>query len=334
MKILNILLITTIITILALSGWINEETAEINSYSENQTDEQQVNESNNKSNTVTTYPITITDNLKRSVTINQEPQRIISLSPAHTEILFALGLGDKIVGVTNYCNYPEEASSKPVVSEFKTIDIELIINSAPDLVLMTSGVQSFDQLDNLGITLIAFDAKTVDEVLENIKLIGQVTNKKEESEELIDDLNNKINSVKSTAGNMSSKPKIFYIIWDDPLWTIGPDAFIEDAIEITGGNNIFSYDLPRGAPTDYFTTSMEAVITRNPDIIIIDSHNNDAMNTTQNIKNNSQWRSINAVQNNRIYVMDADVASRAGPRIVDAMDMYSGWFVNWSVASG
>lgn len=330
----KILIITSVIGILILSGCINEETKPGSTTTNpgNLTgvfEKERANESNNNSQPVTIYPITITDNLGRTVTIAQEPQRIISLSPAHTEILFALGLGNKIVGVTNYCNYPEDATTKPIVSQFSEVNIEMVVNSSPDLVLMTSGVQSYNQLDNLGITLLAFDANTVSDVLENIKLIGMATNRENEAKKLTESMQERIDAVKITADNRASKPKVFYIIWNDPLWTIGPDAFINDAIDVAGGNNIFSYDLPAGAPKDYFTTNLEAVIARNPNIIIIDSHSNSAMNTTQWIKNNNLWQGIDAVQNNRIYVMDADIASRAGPRVVDALEQYSGWFENW-----
>ena len=335
---INILIVSAIIGILTLSGCVNLNEEKLTGSINNSDSEKEklkntianISE-NNGSEIKVTYPLTLTDNLKRTVTINSEPQRIISLSPANTEILFALGLENKIVGVTNYCNYPEGAAGKPVVSEFGTVNLELVVNSSPDIVLMASGVQQKAslQLDNFGITLTAFDADTVSGVLENIELIGILTNRKKEAENLTGDMQRRIDSVKETAGDMKSKPGVFYIIWNDPLWTIGPDAFIEDAIEIAGGKNIFSYDLPKGAPTDYFITNKESVITRNPDIIIIDSHGIKETSIDDWLKKNGQWRDINAVKNKNIYFIDADIASRPGPRVVDALEKYSGWFENW-----
>ena len=150
--------------------------------------------------------IEITDQLGRVVKLDRMPQRIVSLAPSNTEILFALGLADKLVGVTDYCNYPPEAEDKPSIGGFSTPNIEQVVALSPDLVLATSihQKQVIPNLEQRGITIFALAPKTLDEVLETITLVGEITDKKEEASKLVAGMADRIKAITDKTSNLTS----------------------------------------------------------------------------------------------------------------------------------
>jgi iron complex transport system substrate-binding protein len=266
----------------------------------------------------TTFPIKIVDNYGANVTVHAPPKRIVSLAPSNTEILFAIGLGERVVGVTDYDDHPPEASKKERIGGFTTVNMETVVSLQPDLVLATGGVQIdlVQRLRDLDLTVVVVDAKNVNEILENIKLIGRLTGSENEAESLAISLEKRIDAVKKT-GPSKSRPRTMYIVWGDPLMAAGPDAFASDLIEMAGGENVFT-----DAIIQYPTVSMESVIERDPEIIITGEHS--GINLSE-LKDKPEWRSISAVKNNRLHSVEADIISRAGPRIVDALELFSLW---------
>jgi iron complex transport system substrate-binding protein len=256
----------------------------------------------------------VVDDLGRMVAINGTPQRIISLAPSNTEILFALGLGDKVVGVTMYCDYPPEAQDKEKVGDYYGPDIEKIIALQPDLILATD-FHRFDlipALEEQGLTVFAVAPQTLDDVLESIQKIGEITDKETEASELVNGMRGKIEEIEEQTKELEQKPRVFYMTWHDPVWTVGRNTWIDDLINIAGGVNIFSPYFESGAMVE-----IEWVIFLNPEIIITSEWSYEwALNATE-------LASTNASQTGRIYTFDDDLAQRPGPRLVEGLDWFA-----------
>lgn len=266
------------------------------------------------------FPLEMTDQADRIVRIAKLPEKIISLAPSNTEILYALGLEDRLVAVTEYCNYPEAAKEKPQIGGFATIDIEKVVEIQPDLILATNihKDEVMPQLERLGLTVLTLDPKTVDEVLEAIDLIGRFTGKTEEASQLTTEMKNRIKAVTEKTATLSEaqRPGVFYILWHDPLMTVSAETRIHELIIKAGGINI-ARDLEGGYPT----MSLEAVIMANPQVIIAGSGHGSSQDLPfQFALTEPRLAEIAARQNDRVYEIDSDLTSRPGPRIVDGLE--------------
>ena len=251
----------------------------------------------------------------RLICFNETPERIISLAPSNTEILFALGLGDKVVGVTEYCDYPPEALEKEKVGGPWTPDVEKIVALQPDLIL-ASDANPFDiitTLEGLELTVFGIKSTDLDDVLNDIRTVGEITDTEVEALALTSEMAVGIQSVTDQTEELEQRPKVFYIVWHDPLWTAGSETFINELIEKGGGVNIC------GNITGYPTISIEEVVARNPEVIITSSWpgvyewamNETALNTTD------------ARQYNRVFVCDDNLVQRPGPRLVEGLEWFA-----------
>ena len=263
--------------------------------------------------------IQITDQLGRTVTLNGTPQRIISLAPANTEILFALGLGDKVVGDTDYCNYPAEAQNVSKVGGFSTPTIEKIVALEPYVVFAAPIHEDtvIPQLENLGIKVIALAPTTINETYDAIELVGNVTGVQKAADTLVKNMKARINAVTSLVANLSDKekPNVFYIVWHDPLMSAGGDTLQSQIIELTGGKNIFVNS------SGYPPVSLETVLDRNPDIIIASTGMGSGVDAPLNwALNESRLQVTNASKEGKIFSINTDLTGRFGPRIVDAVE--------------
>jgi len=265
----------------------------------------------------TDFPMTITDGAGENITLTAAPTSIVSLAPSNTEILFALGLGEQIVGVTEYGDYPEEALEKEQIGGFNTISTEKVVALNPGLILATGGVQAevVEQLRGLNQQVVVIDSKNLDDILSNIQLIGRITGRTSEAQTLVKDLQKRIDAAR--AKGKSTGVKVMYIVWGDPLMVAGPDSFADDLIVKAGGVNIYA-----DAATQYPSVTLESVINRNPEVII--ASDNIGLEL-EDLKDLPEWRETSAVQNGRLYTIDADIVSRPGPRIVDALELFAGW---------
>jgi iron complex transport system substrate-binding protein len=257
----------------------------------------------------------VVDDLGRLVAINVTPQRIISLAPSNTEILFALGLGDEVVAVTMYCDYPPEALDKEKVGDYYGPDIEKIVALLqPDLVLATD-FHRFDlipALEQQGFAVFAVAPQTLDDVLESIERIGEIAGKEAEASQLVYEMTSKIEAAEEQTRDLEQKPGVFYMTWHDPMWTIGRDTWIDDLINIAGGVNIFSENFEGGA-----MVQIEWVVLHNPEVVIASEWSYDwAMNATE-------LASISASQTGRIHTFDDDLAQRPGPRLLQGLDWFA-----------
>lgn len=263
--------------------------------------------------------IQVTDQLGRTVMLNSTPRRIISIAPANTEILFALGLGDNVVGDTTYCNYPPEAQNITKVKGFSNPDIEKIIALEPDVVFAAPihEAQVIPQLERLGIKVIALVPTTINETYDAIELVGNVTGVQNEADVLIKSMKARINVVTSLVANLSAeeKPNVFYIVWHDPLMTAGGDTLPGQLIELAGGKNIFA------ELSDYSTVSLESLIYREPDVIIAGtSMGSGADAPLQWAQSESRLQDTEARKDGKVFSISTDLTGRFGPRIVDALE--------------
>jgi len=262
--------------------------------------------------------IQFTDQLGRTVTFNGTPQRIISIAPANTEILFALGLGDRIIGDTTYCNYPAEAVNKTKVGGFSNPDIEKIIELRPDVVFAAPIHETtvIPQLENLGIKVVAIAPKTISETYDAIELVGNVTGVQNSADILVENMKAKINAVTSLVANLSYKerPNVFYIVWHDTPMTAGGDTLPGQLIELSGGKNIFA------SLSGYKTVSIETVLAGEPQVIIAGiGMGSGADAPLQWARNESRFQGTEALTDGKVFSINTDLAGRFGPRIVDAL---------------
>ena len=261
-------------------------------------------------------PECIFDDLDRLICLNETPERIISLAPSNTEILFALGLGDKVVGITSWCDYPPEALNKEQVGEYDTPDIEKIVALNPDLILVSYGtsMEVINSMVGLGLTVFGIRSTDLDDVLNDIRTIGELTDKEIEAQALTSEMESRIQAITEQTAELEPKPKVFYIVWGDEssvLWTAGSDTFIHELIEKGGGVNICQNI------TGYSTISIEDVIARNPEVIITSELSYDwAINSTD-------LAATNASQTDRVVTCDDDLVQRPGPRLVDGLEWFA-----------
>lgn len=264
--------------------------------------------------------VTVIDDFGESVTIRGTPQRIVSLAPSNTEILYALDLGDRIVGVTDYCDYPGEAGDKPKVGGYSTINLEKVIAAKPDLVLATLGntEDAINRLRSMGMTVLSLNPQTVEDVLQDIELVGAVTGQEEQASACVKELRARIQAVTEKIEGLSEKPSIAHIVWYDPIWVSGNETFQNEVITMVGGTNAF------GSVEGWGIVGLEEFITTNPDYVFVSS--GDGMSAGgydivyDYIMSESRMQRLDAVRNGYVYVVDADAISRGSPRIVDALE--------------
>ncbi|MFC2039328.1 ABC transporter substrate-binding protein [Chloroflexota bacterium] len=259
-------------------------------------------------------PRAITDDLGRAVNIEAVPQRIISLAPNITEILFALDLGDKVVGVTDACDYPREALAKPKVGAYFATSLETIINQDPDIVLSDGHDSVYEQLESLGVTVVVIQSTNIDGILRDIELVGQITDKEEEAEELVVEMERRIDDIVAKTTGVE-KPTVFYVVdASDPTkpWTAGEGSFIDALISLAGGENI-------AASEDQYTQfSLEALVSADPEIIIgPTSHGTSFLPDLGSL---SGWKEMSTMKGGEVYLIEADLISRSGPRIVGGLE--------------
>jgi len=269
-----------------------------------------------------TFPLQLTDQLGRTVTIETVPQRIISLAPSNTEIIYAFGLEDRLVGVTDYCNYPAEAAEKQSIGGFNTTNIEQVVALAPDLILATSIHQSeiIPQLENYNLTVVALAPKTFDEVLDAIEIAGRVTGEEEKATKLLTGMRARINAVTEKLENLPEDQilRVFYLTWHDPLMTSGGDTLINELIEMAGGVNIFA-EISGAESVD-----LEVLVAREPQVLIAGTGMGSGEEKGLEFLNTeTRLADTEAAVNGRIYGIHQDLTGRACPRIVDGLEAFA-----------
>lgn len=265
----------------------------------------------------TSSPGTIIDDMDREIHLKSMPQRIVSHVPSITETLYALGLGDKIVGVSDYCDYPEEAKTKPKVGGYYTPNIEVIVSMNPDLVLTDGHVDEISNLESLGVTFAVIQPNTIDDILKDIELLGNLTGQQEKASELINDMQSRVDKFVATVSG-APHPRVFYVFDATDTtkpWTAGPGSFADALIEIAGGKNVAA-----SAQGAWIQLNIEELVNSDPEIIIVDSMMGTAVISPDEIKELPGWKDTTAVKQNNIFVVNGDLVNRTGPRIVQGLE--------------
>jgi iron complex transport system substrate-binding protein len=258
----------------------------------------------------------VVDDLGRTVAVTSS-DRIVSIGPSCTEMLYALGLGDKIIAVDKYSDYPPEVVAKQRISEAYMPNPEEVTALNPDLVVYYHWGPwdpTVETLSGLGLTVIAIAPKTLDDIIKDIRLIGNVTGKSQEAKIFASALSQRINEIKSKTSSVAVKPKVYIEYWYPPPWTFGPNTWGHQLIELAGGINAFG-----DATIEWVQTTDEEVIARNPDIII-SLYGAMHYAPLENIKSRLGWDAISAVAKGAVYLIDENLFVRPGPRIIDGLE--------------
>ena len=268
---------------------------------------------------VETAQIIMTDGLGREITLAEPAQKIVSLAPSNTEILFAIGAGGEVVGRDDFSNYPAEAGEIQTVGGSSGYSLEKIVELQPDLVLAAeiNSPEEVKAIEELGLTVFYLSNPVeLDGMYENLRTVAGLTGHEEAAEELIVSLQSRVQAVTESVADIESRPTIFYELdGSDPAkpWTSGQGTFITLLIEMAGGNSI-------GAELDQPWTqiSQEQLIVKNPEIILL----GDAQwgTTPEMVAARPGWEGIQAVRENKIIPFNDDLVSRPGPRLVDGLE--------------
>lgn len=247
------------------------------------------------------------------------PKRIISLAPATTEMLFALGLGDRIVGVTNFCDYPEEAKKKPKVGGMSNPSLEAVVSLKPDIVVLSvdGNPKEFEErLRSMKIKTYVFYSKRISELPKGIRDMGLALGVREKAEALAADMEYRINKLRASKDPLL-KRKVMFIIWPGPLMVAGPGSITDDALRMLGVENIAGK-----TASAYPKYSIEEVIRRAPEIIFIGKGKNSMNEVSEGLLR--RLKSTPAARNNKVFYV-SDYLYRLGPRTLKGVEELEGY---------
>ncbi|MFZ6773264.1 cobalamin-binding protein [Undibacterium sp. SXout7W] len=259
----------------------------------------------------TAAPVIVSDDAGNTLTINRAPQRIVSLAPHVTELIFAAGAGDKIVGTVRYSDFPAAAKDIPRIGDNRQLDMERVMALKPDLLVVWMHGAFERQLDVLkqsGIPFFFSEPHKLEQIPETLVKFGSMFGTEKTANAAAADFRQRLSEL---TNKYQGKPKVrtFYQVWHKPLYTLNDKHIVSDAIRLCGGENIFG-KLPVTAPV----VSIEAVLHENPEVLISAESKNQRDNGLE------QWKtfsSMTAVKNNQLMTVDGDLVNRSGPRIID-----------------
>jgi iron complex transport system substrate-binding protein len=264
------------------------------------------------------YPLTLADDLGRTVTLPRRPERIVSIAPGQTETLFAVGAGPRVVAVTTVDTYPPEVKGLPKVGGFgpKTINLEAILAQRPDLVLTTGRLhqQTVEALERLGVVAFAREPSSFEEVAASIETVGRLTDCEAKANGVAADFRRRLAAARErTAALRSDAPTVLYVVSDEPLMVAGPRTFVGQLLELAGGRNVFA-DLAQQYPR----VSDEAVLRRDPAVILAPDHG--VSGIAARLRRRPGWDRLRAVRSGRVHTVHEDLVSRPGPRLVEGLE--------------
>lgn len=261
--------------------------------------------------------VKVTDGLDREVKVTVGGKRIISLAPSCTEIIYALGLGMKVLAVDNNTNYPTEATSLPKVSGYQWLDMETILGLKPDIIFGAHiNKDMVPQLEEKGLTVVILAPKNIQGVFDDIRLVGKIMDIRKTADELASQLEERVTAVTDkTLAVGISKPQV-YLELDAFMgyFTYGPNTFGNELIKLGGGENIAGKEA-----MEYPLLSGEFIVASDPEIIIYQL-GPWTTTTPEGIRSRTGWANITAVKDNNLLGVDGDLVSRPGPRIVDGLE--------------
>lgn len=262
------------------------------------------------------FPLTLTDDEGTDVIIEAPPARVVSLSPAITETLFALGAGDRLVGGTDFDDYPVEAAELPDVATFTGVVMEQVVSLEPDLVIAAGNnftpAADIDRMRELGMTVFVVYAESVDEVLADIELIGAAIDADEQAAEIVNRMEVRIAAVEEAVAAIGERPRVFYQIGSEPeIYAPAPDSFVADMVTRAGGDPITTTD------PAVFSISVERLVELDPEVIVV----GDAQYGVcpDDIAARPGWGSMTAVEEGAIRPVEDTIVTRPGPRLAEGL---------------
>jgi len=270
----------------------------------------------------TSYPLTMPDGLGGTATLTRRPERIVSLAPNVTEILFAIGAGNRVVGVTRYCNFPPEALRRPKVGGYTDISVEAVLALSPDLVIASRGNPKMllATLSSHGLKiLVGVGAESLEEVKQALARIGRATDRESQARSVCENMERVIASVRRAVAGVEPRRRVYFGSLTAPCRAAGPASFIGQCIEIAGGENI-----ARGASDLWPILSVETILERDPDVLIEGFHPSGAgegyrTELLARLRADSVWSRVAAVREGRVYLLNDDTIHRPGPRLAQAI---------------
>lgn len=262
------------------------------------------------STTSATAGVTVRDDNGQIVTLPRHAQRIISFSPGNTELLFAAGGEDRLVGVIKFSDFPEAAKRIPIVGDSRELDMERIIALKPDLLVVWwqgSPAKQIEQLKKLGVPLFFSDVDKLADIPKNIQVLGQLMGTEKTANKIAAELREKLTALNQQYANLSPV-RLFYQVWDNPLFTLNGQQIVSDAIRVCGGVNVFASQKIT-APT----VSIEAVLQKNPEVII------GTMEQDSSGEGLAMWKrypTMIAVKRGNLFELNGTLINRAGPRMI------------------
>ena len=265
------------------------------------------------------YPVTLTDDAGRSVTIGAGPERIVSLAPSNTEIVCALDACDLIVGVTAFDDYPPEVADVDSVVAMDQVDVEAVVAAEPDLVIAAGNeftpTAVIEQLTGLGLVVLTLYPESLDEIYSDIELVGRALDSDEAARTLVEDMKSRVEAVRAAVADLE-RPRTFYevAVFEGAIYTAGAGSFLASLIETAGGEPITG---------DALSTSIEIedLVAADPELILLGDASYDSTITAESVAARPGWQTMTAVADGRVVpVVEDIVITRPGPRIVDGLE--------------
>lgn len=268
------------------------------------------------------FPLTLTDDLGRRVTLPAPPRRIISLSPAHTETLFALGAGDRVVAVDSYSNYPAQAATRTRLNTWPRPPVEQIVALKPDLVLVLTEEESFTrQMDALKIPTLHLFPKDYARALDEISLLGRVLGEEAAAARIAGEMRKRADAVRRRVAGTRRVRVMYEMDAMDPArpYVAGSQGFYSELMRMAGGENVFNdLKVTSGA------VSAETVIARDPEVILMgDTGSPQQPQSPALLAKRPGWSAIRAVRTRRVYAVNSDQVTRPGPRLADGLEQFA-----------
>ncbi len=269
------------------------------------------------------FPVTITDAVDKEIVIEEDPQKIVSLMPSNTEVAFALGVGDEVVGVSESDDYPEETKDIEKVVGME-LNVEKILSLDPDLVLAHESVadtwaDGLQQMSDAGIdVLVVNDATDFNGVYNSIEMIGKAVGEKEKAEEIVQDMKDDIASIKEKAASISEKDKkdVYVEVSPEPsIFTTGKDTFMQEMIDTINATNVIK-------EAGWVQVDQEAVIEADPDVVIT-TYGGYSPDPVGQVTKRDGWDQVTAVKDKQIVEVDEDLVSRSGPRLAQGVEEFA-----------
>ena len=256
------------------------------------------------------FPVTITDDASRTVTIDAEPKRIVSLAPANTEIVYSLGIFDRMVGVTTWDDYPPQVKDVAKIGDFTTPNLEAIAAAKPDVILLTGGVQAdvLSKLEGLGAKVVVIDPQDLDGVYSAIGAVAKITGTTAKGEEVVAGMKSDLAGITAKLAGVAPTRAFIEIGWS-PLFTAGPGTLLNDLVVKAGGENVVT-------EKGYVGYSVEQLVKDQPDVYL---GTLSSIGTTATLAKRPGYSAISAIKAGRVFSLTDDLVSRPGPRVVEGV---------------